>query len=444
MFDYRTATEEEILQRAVGLLGESVGSISDFTFSDKPAAQSRGEVGLAIERFFGIPQNNRQEADFPGAGIELKIVPVVKNANRYKIKERTSLTQINFKRVAGEDWEHAELRKKLRILFVFFEHRDEALKSSFPIKGTHLWIPTPEEESLIKSDWLAIQNSARLGQAHELSEADGIIMGAATKGGSGQMVGQAVSGAPLAKSRAFAFKPAFLKRIFDVHIAGASEGTWVTAGRELPRVVEERLGRFVGVTLGGAARALDLRIGQGKGSAGQFIRLALGADTSRSPIEELERAGMNVKTVRMNPQGQPYESTSFPHFLQKELAAEAWEESTLLSQLEGGIVFIPLVGPTRKTPREACVIGRPTVWKPDAGVLEKIRREWERFQAAIRADEMESSPKESETSFIHVRPHSSTGQPLDETVSGRQVKKHSFWLNKSYVQQVIGKPVFSQ
>ncbi|MBA2726208.1 MAG: hypothetical protein H0U53_09480 [Actinobacteria bacterium] len=443
MFDYKTATEEEILLQAIGLLGNTVGSISDFTFSDKPAAQSRGEVGLAIERFFGIPQNNRQEADFPSAGIELKIVPVEKSANRYKVKERTSLTQINFKRLVDEDWKGAQLRKKLRVLFVFFEHRDGVPKSSFPIKGTHLWFPTPEEEALIGSDWLAIQNSARLGRAHELSEADGIIMGAATKGGSGQMVEQAVSAAPLAKSRAFALKPAFLKRIFDVHIAGAAEGTWVTAGRELPRVVEERLGRFVGMRLSEAARALTLQLGQGKGSAGHFIRLALGAQTSRSPIEELERAGMTVKTVRVTPEGRPYEATSFPHFLQKELAAEVWEESTLLYQLEGGIVFVPLVGVTRDTPREACVIGRPTVWKPDAGVLEKIRREWETFQASVRTDEMESSPKESETSLIHVRPHATTGQPLDKTVSGRRVKKHSFWLNKSYVQQVIGKPVLS-
>ena len=76
-FDYRTANKEATsLARASLLEGRLLGDIAGASFTATEAKRGKGEVGAAIERFFGMPPNSRQEANFTGAGIELKVVPL--------------------------------------------------------------------------------------------------------------------------------------------------------------------------------------------------------------------------------------------------------------------------------------------------------------------------------------------------------------------------------
>jgi DNA mismatch repair protein MutH len=68
-FDPNTASEEEILQRAAALEGMRVGDIRGARFHAIEARHGKGEVGHAIEAYFGIPPNPIGLPDFRAAGI---------------------------------------------------------------------------------------------------------------------------------------------------------------------------------------------------------------------------------------------------------------------------------------------------------------------------------------------------------------------------------------
>ena len=181
-FDYRTANKEAILARASLLEGRFLGDIAGASFTATEARRGKAEVGAAIESFFGIPPNSRREADFPGAGIELKVVPLRRTGHGVRVKERTVISIIDFDELALETWDTASVRHKLKILFVFFEHLADLPKSSFPIKAILYWEPDASTNDFIRDDWVRVLTKVRHGQAHDLSESDGRIMGPCTKG----------------------------------------------------------------------------------------------------------------------------------------------------------------------------------------------------------------------------------------------------------------------
>jgi DNA mismatch repair endonuclease MutH len=167
-FDYRTANKEAILARASLLEGRVLGDIAGASFTVMEAKRGKGEVGAAIEHFFGIPPNSRQEADFPGAEIELKVVPLRRTGRGVRVKERTVISMIDFHGLVLESWGSASVRKKLKILFVFFEHLVDVSKSSFPIQGILYWEPDASTDGFIKADWERVLKKVRHGLAHEL------------------------------------------------------------------------------------------------------------------------------------------------------------------------------------------------------------------------------------------------------------------------------------
>ena len=123
--------------------------------------------------------------DFPGAGIELKAVPLRLTGRGLGVKERTVISIIDYMALPGQTWTTASVRKKLKILFVFFEHIDEKPKSMFPIREILLWEPDARTDALLRADWERVFAKVRQGRAHELSESDGSLMGPCTKSATG-------------------------------------------------------------------------------------------------------------------------------------------------------------------------------------------------------------------------------------------------------------------
>ena len=90
-----------------------------------------------------------QGADFIGAGIELKAVPLVQKQNGLRVKERTFISMIDYRQLASESWLTASVRRKLHILFVFYEHLLGRLKVEFPVTHMTLWAPAGEVEDQV-------------------------------------------------------------------------------------------------------------------------------------------------------------------------------------------------------------------------------------------------------------------------------------------------------
>ena len=214
-FDYRTASEEEILAKAAELEGRLLGSISGARFTAATGAKGRAEVGHAIERHFRIPPNSSPLPDFPGAAIELKAVPLRRTGRGLGVKERTVVSIIDYMTLPEQTWATASVRKKLRILFVFFEHLDDTPKQLFPIRAVFQWEPDGRTNALLRADWERVFAKVRQARAHELSESDGAIMGPCTKGATGASLRRQPFGTIKAKPRAWALKPSYTWQLYQ-------------------------------------------------------------------------------------------------------------------------------------------------------------------------------------------------------------------------------------
>lgn len=442
-FDYRHAVEEDIVRFGRALKGTAVGHITGALLGALTPAQGKGEVGLAIERYFGIPPNSRSEADFPGAGVELKIVPMARSGGRLVAKERTSLTMINYMNIVTETWATAHVRTKLKILFVFVEHLPGRPKNEFPIRQVLLWEPSLRQTALLRSDWERVRGMVEKGLAHELRESDGRIMGPATKAADSRArrPQPVTTFSPNAKPRAFALRPSFTKALYDASVQrGPSESLMEDLSLpEVERFEDELFRRFdehVGQTLGDVGDTLGVSGSTGKGYIGAVLRRAFGAQSPKAKIREFEEMGITLKTTRVSPEGMPYESMSFPAFRYLELIEEPWEESTLLMQLDG-LLLVPCLGATKSTPHADCVIQSPLLWRPDARQFDTLRSEWEMFRDAIKAGKADRLPTAASTEMIHVRPHARDSSDTDVAPIVGPVVKKSFWLNRGFVARLI-------
>jgi DNA mismatch repair protein MutH len=441
-FDYRTATESEILARAQPLEDRLLGEIPGATFSAKTGGTGRHEVGRAIETYFGMPASSASAPDFPGAGIELKVVPLAMAGREFRTKERTVVSLIDYTSLAEQTWSSAKIRGKLRILFVFFRHVPDVDKQQFPVDKVVLWEPTGEVADFIHADWLEVRRQVRAGQAHLLSEAVGRLMGPCTKGADSSVRVKQPFSNERAKPRAFALKPALTKAIYQEAVGsrGAVESLIKNLGIDKVDTFESRVlsnfERYVGRTVRDVASELGIPRSTGKSFAAGVVRRALGAKTTAAKVAEFALMGLTPRVVRVMADRMPYESTSFPYFRYKELVQEEWEDSTLLSQLEY-MLFVPIFGSAKATPQVDCTLGVPVFWQPSLAELQVIRAEWERFQREIREGKADHLTGASETTAIHVRPHGRDSQDTDEAPVVGPVVKKSFWLNRPFVQQIL-------
>ncbi|MFN8233443.1 MAG: MutH/Sau3AI family endonuclease [Actinomycetota bacterium] len=337
-----------------------------------------------MEHFFGIPRNSRSEADFPGAGIELKVVPLVRSGNKLRVKERTVISMIDYGALAQETWATASVRKKLRVLFVFFEHIPDFPKTAFPIRTVVLWEPDAATESFIRADWERVWTKVRHGDAHLLSESDGRIMGPCTKGADSTALKRQPFNPEPAKSRAFALKPAFTLDLYERTVRRRLEESLVanhvtSPTAEFEARLLERFEHFEGRTVDDVAAELGVPPSNAKSYAAMVMRRAFGAKSFRAKIREFEQMGLTPRMTRVGPNLMPYEALSFPAFRYSELLEETWEDSDLLSRIEY-MLIVPVHGESKSAARQLPLSGTLCSWRPTASELDTIRREWEVFR----------------------------------------------------------------
>jgi DNA mismatch repair protein MutH len=425
-FDPKTAAEGEILARASLLPGRVLGDLEDLTDASV-AAVGKGSAGLLIERFFGIDANALSAPDFVGAGIELKVVPVVVGSKgRRRIKERTVISMIDYDALVDETWATAHVRSKLEVLLVFYEVYVGQPIETFPILRFLRWGPDAVTAPLLEHDWEAIRSKVATGHAEELTESEGYILGACTKGPGGGLLRDQPRSSVQVPSRAFALKPTFmLNLLLDAEREDVSEL------RELDDL-RRNYARFVDGTVGSMAEQVGVSSSSAKNWAASVVRKGVASAAGK----DMEALGLTVRVPRVDLEMRPYEHISFPSFRHIELVDEDWNDSQLLSYIEY-MLFAPILGATKETLPSRCTVMSPVYWKPNAEDLALIRNEWTMFRDRIAADSATQLPTAASTKAIHIRTKGRDNTDLDQLPDGTWVTKKAFWLNADFVQRVL-------
>lgn len=394
--------------------------------------KKKGELGVLVEKyFFGLEVNNKSEADFKYAGLELKTTGLKKlKRGGFTPKERLVLGMIDYKTVVKESFEASHLLDKIGLmllLFYIYDSNKPTIDQIF-LKSV-LWKLDKKDFKIMRNDWEIIIKKIRAGKAHELSESDTLYLGACTKSATSRNLTKQPNSDILAKPRAFAFKQSYLKSIFLDNNTHEMEAI-LNNSLDVKKVVSDRLSSYVGEKF----ETLYSKFGLGlkpdtKNLRQLLVYRMLGVKTRK--IEEFEKAGIITKVIRLETDGKIRESISFPAFKYTEIANQEWEESDFKNVVESKFLFIVF----KKNPDGEIFQGFQLWSMPYADRLES-EKTWQDTKVRI-LNGSTNFPTLKETNVAHVRPHARNKLDVDVYPNGLVSVKKSFWLNSKYIQSQI-------
>ena len=398
----------------------------------------KGRLGQLLEEcYFYYSPNSNMEADFKEAGVELKTSPIKRLKNgKLRAKERIVLNIINYMTVIDEQWENCSLMEKNSILLlIFYLFETNLHRLDYKIIRTVLWKFSETDLEIIRLDWIHIIKKIKGGNAHELSEGDTNYLGACTKGANSKSKRKQPSSDIPAMQRAFCLKQCYVNSIISDSLDD-TESVIKNVTELKDKTFEEIILSKLNIYSGMSVDDIDRKVGykQKKSAKNHYAILAarmLGL--KKNKIEEFEKGDITLKTIRLNKNGTPKESMSFPAFKYIEIVKEtSWEYSKLYEQFTKRFFFMVF----QKDAEGVLRFKKGMFWTMPTKDLEEAKTVWEETKKRINND-IDSFTKISENRVSHVRPHGQNKDDTYETPSGKHWTKRCFWLNARYIKEQI-------
>lgn len=439
---YDPSDVDSISSYADGLVGSTLADTVILPENLKKA--ERGGLGTYVERlYFQWVPPVQDGADFYAAGLELKTTPVKKLSNGSIVpKERLVLSMINYPKVDGEIWATNSLMKKCGLMLIlFYQHERELPLAQYRFIGKHIWdlsLISPEDLKIIQDDWKTITGKVKAGKAHELSEGDTLYLGACTKARNSSTRTSQPNSQITAKPRAFCFKTGYMRAILNRHVLANAEAVVssvdaYTKDMTFEDIVLAKLKPYYGMTeaqlMDKFAKQIDPKA---KNRYALLVNRMLGVKTHK--VMEFVKADIQIKTIRLKPNGSPKEDMSFPAFKYMDLAQESdWEDSSFKNFLERRF-FFPIFsvgdyGEVRFT--------RAMFWTMPTHDLIEAERVWVETVKRVNTGRANDLPRMTESHIAHVRPHGRDSKDLIEAPGGKKLVRKSFWLNRSYIKRQV-------
>lgn len=118
-----------------------------------------------------------------------------------------------------------------------------------------------------------------------------------------------------------------------------------------------------------------------KGWVGMLIESALGASAGSKAEQDFSHLGIELKTIPVNAQGKPLETTFVSLAPLIRNSGITWEHSHVRHKLSK-VLWIPVEG-ARAIPLAQRHIGSPILWQPSAEQERRLRRDWEELMDYI-------------------------------------------------------------
>ena len=413
--------------------------------------RNKGNLGQIIEeKFFHYDCNSDSRADFPEAGVELKVTPYrINQDGSLSAKERLILTMIDYYQVVNESFEESHLWNKSRlILLVYYLYRKE-IKYNLAIKIGYYRLFTPPEQDvkIIRHDYYIIVSKIKAGKAHELSEGDTLYLGAAPKAATSKdRRKQPFSNEP-AKPRAFAFKNSYMTYVLNNYIVPGKVTYEPIVQDDAVDSFEEyvvgKINRYRGYSVNDLCTEFEIEFERRPKNLGAMLAYRM-LGIKGNHAEEFEKANIAVKVIRIGNNDRIKENMSFPTFRFTELIEEDWDDSTFGNYLrETRFLFVVYKFEADDTLRlRGCQF-----WNiPYEDLETQVRTVWEKTRQVIRDGlqvrmvngvRKNNLPKASENPVCHVRPHAQNAQDTYDLPDGRKYPKQCFWLNNTYIYDQI-------
>ena len=174
-----------------------------------------------------------------------------------------------------------------------------------------------------------------------------------------------------------------------------------------------RAERYAGLTIEQLTCKTNMRRPQNlkshKGWVGELLEIALGADASSRPVPDFEHLGIELKTVPLDQNGLPRESTHVCTVQTKDLMSQQWKNSTVYAKLKR-VLWIPIEA-SPSIPLGERRVGRPIIWSPSLGQEEVLREDWEEQVELIVTGRLHELDARMGT-YLQIRPKAANARSL--------------------------------
>jgi DNA mismatch repair protein MutH len=456
LFEYDKKDKKSILEYAKQLEDKSVAEVYDIDelVSRQTKKSNKGGFGEFIEQYyFGLELNNKKEADFPEADVELKTTGLVKNSRGISVKERLVLSMIDYNEIVRESWDSNSLLRKVNKILLMFYMYEKGLSfddyKNVEFKNIDLLdiLKLPEEDiEIIKKDWEFIVNKINSGLAHELSEGDTNYLGACTKASTSKDRRLQPNSNIPAKPRAFSLKRSYMQSIFKS--IDSKRKSKSIAKVDFETDVLNTFNQYSGKSL---QHILDAEGIERKRLAKSFIADSMVHVAKKhygeklQKLAEFEKSGIQVKNIVLKPNGVPKESMSFEQIDYNTMMNENWIESFIYNKFDDErhlwLVFKASKNYNSQSELSTgeIIFEKAMFWRmPQEDLDVHYHALWESLQYKLKSKDFDGlSTGVNENPVGHIRPKARDSKDLYLLDSGEKIKKYCFWLNNKYVAEQI-------
>lgn len=452
---YDITSPTSIFEYSKGLLGNT---LRKFIWEGYETRAGKGGLGQMVENiYFLLETNCHPGADFSEAGLELKCTPLKKSKqDEYLIKERLVCNLINYCDVVKEDFEHSHFYLKCQLmLLLFYLHQYDTDNLDLKFIFSVLWKLPEKDLLIIRHDYNIIIDKIKQGKAHELSEGDTMYLGACRKGQKGDSLMKQPFNRNLdAPRRAFSLKMAYMRTVLEYviksgknavsNVAGAKSELVSTAAlkkHSFDDILLSRFRPFLKMPYKKIAKRKDVDISNNPKNKFAIIANAIASSAKHSNVnrsEEFLKAGLTMKTIRIQANGNIKESMSFENIDYIEVAeCQDWIDSRLYELYSSRFMFV--VFKEQTLGKEDYILEDVFFWTMPQADLDWAEEYWNHIKKNIQLDQISEEFwwKGSDKKKFHVRPKAQKAADLAPTPSGKMAKKFCYWFNNDYVREII-------
>lgn len=451
---YDKSSAISIYEYSKGLLGKS---LREFVHDDYTPPSGKGSIGQMVENlYFLLDTNNNPEADFSSAGMELKCTPLklAKN-NNYLIKERLVCNMINYKEVINEDFEHSHFFIKCQLmLLIFYLYKKDYDNLDLEFIFSVLWKLPEKDLLIIRQDYETIVEKIRRGEAHLLSEGDTMYLGACRKGQKGDSLMKQPNSSERAPRRAFSLKMAYMRTVLQYVLDSKQKAitnfsvptSQLVSEKELcnssfDEILLNRFKPYIGKDFQYIANQKGINISNNPKNRFAMIANVIASSNKCSNInrsEEFIKAGLTMKTIRVQYNGNIKEAMSFENIDYLEVAdCNDWFESRLYELFSSRFMFV--VFKEQHKDLGDYVLEDVFFWTMPQNDLAWAENYWNHIRENILNDHISEEYwwKIKDKKKFHVRPKAQKSTDRTPTPNGGWAKKFCYWFNNDYVRNII-------
>lgn len=452
---YDKTSASSIFDYSKGLLEKT---LREFVWEGYEPKRGKGSLGQMVENiYFFLETNSNPSSDFSEAGMELKCTPLKKSKqDKYLIKERLVCNMINYCEVVKEDFEHSHFYLKCQLmLLLFYLHQSNCDNLDLEFIFSVLWKLPEKDLLIIRHDYEVIIDKIKQGKAHELSEGDTMYLGACRKGQKGESLMKQPNNPDVdAPRRAFSLKMAYMRTVLNYVVQSGKNAVSNIVGVQSELVSTKALRQhsfddlllnrfkpFLNMPFEKIAKRKKVNISNNPKNKFAMVANAIAASAKCSNVnrsEEFLKAGLTMKTIRVQANGIIKEAMSFENIDYVEVAeCEDWYDSRLYELYSSRFMFV--IFKEQNTGKGDYVLDDVFFWTMPQADLKLAEDYWNHIKANILDDHISEEYwwKGTDKKKFHVRPKAQKATDLAPTPNGKGAKKFCYWFNNDYVREIV-------